>query len=158
MGAGRVISIDLAPERLNFAQQLGADATVLAGKGDTVQEVHQLTEGYGADVVIEAIGLPTTWEQAVQMVRKGGRVLEFGGCPPGTKIKVPTDILHYGEVTMLGTFHATPTHFKKALNLIATKTLNVKQLITRKMKLEHIREAFESLSTSKDDIKIAIIP
>ncbi|RLI13693.1 dehydrogenase, partial [Candidatus Bathyarchaeota archaeon] len=117
-----------------------------------------LTGGYGSDVVIEAIGLPSTWEQALKLVRKGGTVLEFGGCPPGTEIKVNTEKLHYGELTVRGSFHATPLHFRKALNLIASRTIDVRPLITRKMRLENIREAFDILMTSKKEIKIAIIP
>lgn len=157
-GAGKVISIDLVEERLNFARRLGADEAINAGKEDVIKKVWQLTSGYGADVVIEAIGLPNTWEQALKLVKKGGTVLEFGGCPPGTEIKVNTQLLHYGEVTVRGAFHATPLDFKKALNLIASKTIDVKSLITRKMALENIKEAFEILSTSKSEIKIAINP
>ena len=145
-------------ERLNFAERLGADETINAGRENVVERVRQLTEGYGADLVIEAIGLPATWEQALKLVRKGGTVLEFGGCPPGTQIQVDTELLHYGEVTALGTFHATPLHFKKALNLIASGTIDVKPLVTRKMRLEEIKKAFETLSTSKTEIKIAITP
>ena len=157
-GAGRVISIDLVEDRLNFAERLGADETVNAGKEDVVERVRELTSGYGSDVVIEAIGLPSTWEQALKLVRKGGTVLEFGGCPPGTEIKVNTEKLHYGELTVRGSFHATPLHFRKALNLIASRTIDVRPLITRKMRLENIREAFDILMTSKKEIKIAIIP
>jgi len=158
MGAEKIIIIDLVEERLNFAEKLGADETVNAGKVDAVETVRQLTRGYGADVVTEAIGLPATWEQALKLVRKGGTVLEFGGCPPGTEIKLNTELLHYGEVTVMGTFHTTPLHFGKALHLIASRTLDVRPLITRKMKLENIKEAFEILSTSKSEIKIAINP
>jgi L-iditol 2-dehydrogenase len=158
MGAEKIIIIDLVEERLDFAKKLGADETVNAGKVDAVETVRQLTRGYGADIVIEAIGLPATWEQALKLVRKGGTVLEFGGCPPGTEIKLNTELLHYGEVTVLGTFHTTPLHFRKALDLISSRTIDVRPLITRKMKLENIKEAFEILSTSKSEIKIAINP
>jgi len=157
-GAGKIISVDLVEERLNFAKKLGADEAINAGKGNVAEKVRRLTSGYGADVVIEAIGLPVTWEQALKLVRKGGTVLEFGGCPPGTEIKVDTELLHYGEVAVRGAFHATPWHFKKALNLIASKTIDVRPLVTRKMTLEEIKEAFEILSTTKSEIKIAITP
>ena len=156
IGAERTIMIDLVDERLNFAERLGADETVNAGKEDVVETVRQLTKGYGADIIIEAIGLPATWEQALKLVRKGGTVLEFGGCLPGTQIQVNTELLHYGEVTVLGTFHTTPLHFKKALNLIASGAVDVKPLVTRKMRLEEIKKAFEVLSTSKTEIKIAV--
>jgi len=158
MGAEKAIMIDLVEERLGFAEKLGADETVNAGKTDVVEIVRKLTRGYGADVVIEAIGLPATWEQALKLVRKGGTVLEFGGCPPGTEVKVNAEMLHYGEVTVMGTFHTTPLHFRKALNLIASRTIDVRPLITRKMKLDDIKEAFNILSTSKTEIKIAINP
>jgi len=158
MGASRVIISDTVEERLQLAQRIGADETVNAKQENTIEKTKRLTNGYGADVVIEAIGTPTTWEQALKMVRKGGTVLEFGGCPPGTEIKVSTEQLHYGETTILGTFHTTPAHFKKALNLIASETINVKPLITKKMKLDDIKQAFETLTTSKTDIKIAITP
>jgi L-iditol 2-dehydrogenase len=158
MGAEKVIVTDLVKERLDFAEKLGADETVNAGKLDIIEKVRQLTSGYGADVAIEAIGLPSTWEQAIRLVRKGGTVLEFGGCPPGTEIKLNAEQLHYGEMTILGSFHTTPLHFRKALNLIALRTIDVRPLITKKMKLEEIKEAFEILSTSKSEIKIAITP
>jgi len=157
-GAGKIISVDLVEKRLNFAKKLGADEIIYAGKENVVEKVRRLTSGYGADVVIEAIGLPVTWEQALKLVRKGGTVLEFGGCPPGTEIKVDTELLHYGEVAVRGAFHATPLHFKKALNLIASRTIDVRPLVTRKMTLEEIKEAFEILSTTKSEIKIAITP
>jgi L-iditol 2-dehydrogenase len=158
LGAEKVIVIDLVKERLNFAEKLGADETINAGNADVAESIRKLTKGYGADVVIEAIGLPATWEHALKLVRKGGTVLEFGGCPSGTEIKVNAEMLHYGEVTVMGAFHAMPLHFRKALNLIASRTIDVRPLITRKMKLEEIREAFEILTTSKSEIKIAINP
>lgn len=158
MGVEKAIVIDLVDERLNFAAKLGADEVINAGKADVVESVKKLTNGYGADVVIEAIGLPSTWEQAIKLARKGGTVLEFGGCPPGTEIKVNAETLHYGELTLLGAFHATPLHFRKALNLISSRTVDVRPLVTRRMKLSEIKEAFEVLATSKSEIKIAINP
>jgi len=158
LGAEKAIISDAVDERLQVAQQLGADEIINAKREDAVGMVRLLTDGYGADVVIEAVGLPTTWEQALRMVRKGGTVLEFGGCPPGTEIRVSTELLHYGETTVMGTFHATPAHFKEALNLIASRIIKVKPLITREMKLDEIIKAFEILTTSKSDLKIAIHP
>jgi L-iditol 2-dehydrogenase len=158
MGVKKAIMVDLVDERLSFAEKIGADVTVNGGREDVPARVKQLTGGYGADVVIEAIGLPATWEQALRLVRKGGTVLEFGGCPPGTEIKVNAEQLHYGETRVMGTFHTTPLHFRKALDLIASRTVDVRSLVTRRMRLEGVREALEILSTSKTEIKIAINP
>lgn len=158
LGAERIIISDLVDERLELAGKLGADEMINAKAENPVEAVKKLTKGHGADVVIEAVGLPATWEQALKMTCKGGMVLEFGGCPPGTEIKLSTDALHYGEVTVRGAFHATPTHFKRALNLIASGALDVKPLVTRRMPLCRIKEAFEILGSSKTEIKIAIQP
>ncbi len=158
IGASRVIISDFVDEKLKVARNLGADEIVNAGREDPIKRVKELTNGRGTDVVIEAVGLPQTWEQALKMVKRGGTVLEFGGCPPDTKIEVETELLHYGEVTLVGAFHATPHDFEVALSLIASGAVDVKPLITRRMRLEEINEAFEALSTSKKDIKIAIIP
>ncbi len=158
IGAGKVIMIDVVDERLRFAAKQGADETIDSRAENAAQRVRQLTGGYGADVVIEAIGLPTTWEQALQLATEGGTILEFGGCPPRTEIRLNAERLHYGELTVLGTFHTTPLHFKKALNLIASRTIDVRPLVTRRMKLEQIEEAFEMLANSKREIKIAITP
>ena len=158
MGARKAIMIDLVEERLDFAEKLGADETINGKTEDVVEKVRQLTGGYGADVAIEAIGLPATWEQALKLARKGGTILEFGGCPPGTEIRVDAEMLHYGEQTVLGAFHTTPLHFRRALDMIASRTIDVRPLVTKRMKLGEIKEAFEILSTSKTEIKIAITP
>jgi L-iditol 2-dehydrogenase len=158
MGVKNVMMVDLVDERLGFAEKVGADVTVNGGREDVPARVRELTGGYGADVVVEAIGLPATWEQALRLVRKGGTVLEFGGCPPGTEIRVNAEQLHYGETRVMGTFHATPLHFRRALDLIASRTVDVRPLVTRRMRLEDVREALEILSTSKTEIKIAISP
>lgn len=158
MGVEKAIMIDLVDERLDFAKKMGADETINSGRENAMEKVREYTSGYGADVAIEAIGVPATWEQALKLARKGGTVLEFGGCPPGTEIRLDAEQLHYGEMKVLGAFHTTPLHFRKALSLIASRTIDVRPLITRKMKLAQLKEAFNILSTSKNEIKIAIIP
>jgi L-iditol 2-dehydrogenase len=158
MGAARVAVIDIVAERLEFAMKLGADSVINSKLEDGAERVKELTSGYGADVVIEAIGLPATWEQALRLVRKGGTVLEFGGCPPGTKVNVDAEMVHYGELRVQGAFHANPLHFRKALNLIASRVIDVRPLVTGRMRLEDITCAFDVLSTSKTEIKIAIEP
>jgi len=145
-------------ERLRMAERMGVDVAINASEEDVERRVKEETNGLGADVVVEAVGLPQTWMQALKLVKRGGTVLEFGGCPPGTKIELDTELLHYGEVTMLGTFHATPEEFTKAFNLIASGQVDAKSIITRRMPLTELKKAMEILSTSKTELKIAIIP
>ncbi len=157
-GAGKVIVCGHHGNRLEVARDVGADVTVEGEEEQAIREVERSTDGLGADVVIEAIGLPATWEEALKMVGKGGKVLFFGGCPPGTEVNIGTERLHYGELTLLGAFHANPAHFSKALRLIASGMVRVKPLITRRMSLDEIGEAFRLLATSKSELKVAITP
>lgn len=158
MGASKVIIADVVDERLKAAESLGADIAVNVKHEDLTERVKSETQGYGVHVVIECVGTPQTWMQALKLVRKGGRVLMFGGCPPGAKIEIDTELLHYGEVTVLGTFHAAPQEFHQALNLISNGVVKVKPLITGTYPLNKIVEAFQTLITSKKDLKLAIKP
>jgi len=158
MGAAKVAVVDIVNDRLRFAEKLGADNVINSKSEDPAERIKELTGGYGADVVVEAIGLPATWEQALGLVRKGGTVLVFGGCPPGTEVKVSAENVHYGELRVQGAFHANPLHFRRALDMIASRVIDVRRLVTGRMQLEDIRRAFDVLSTSKTEIKIAIEP
>ena len=158
MGASKVIIADMVEERLKIAERLGADVRVNVSEEDITSRVREETEGIGADVVIEAVGLPATWQKALELVAKGGTVLEFGGCPSGTKIEVDTELLHYGEVTLMGTFHATPEEFSKAFDLISSGKVDVKPIISMEKPLEEIKEVFESILQSKKVLKVSIIP
>ena len=158
MGAKKVIIGDLVEERLKIAEKLGADVTINVSEEDITSRVREETGGLGADVVLEAVGLPTTWQKALELVAKGGTVLEFGGCPSGTKIEVDTELLHYSEVTLLGTFHATPEEFSKAFDLISSGQINVKPIISMEKPLEEIKEVFDSILQSKKVLKVSITP
>ena len=158
LGAVKVIICDLVEDRLRVARSVGADITVNVGEEDPAEVVRAETDGLGADVVIEAVGLLKTWEKAFELVRKGGTVLEFGGCPPGTEVRVSTELLHYGEVTVMGSFHATPRDFEVALSMIASRAVNARALITSRRRLRDIHEVFRSLVEEKKDLKVAIIP
>lgn len=158
MGASKVIIADVVNERLKAAEMLGADIAVNVKHEDLVGRVKGETNGYGVHVAIECVGTPQTWMQALKLVRRGGRVLMFGGCPPGARIEVDAELLHYGEVTVLGAFHATPQEFHQALKLISSGVVKVKPLITGVYPLERIIEAFQVLTTSRRDLKLAIKP
>lgn len=154
----RVIQTDLVDERLEVAKKLGADHTINAGKGEAVlQKVKALTDGRGADVAIEAVGYPQTWETTIKMTRKGGTATLFGGCEKNTAITVDTTLLHYNELTLKGVFHHTPHYIKTALTLISWGTIDTDTFITEKMPLSRIDEALQKVLNQKG-VKIALIP
>jgi L-iditol 2-dehydrogenase len=155
----RVIVVGRNPAKLDMARRFGArelvDITVAA---DPVDAVRSLTPGgRGVDVAIEAVGLPETWEQAVEMARPGGLVNLFGGCKSGTHIAIDTRRPHYDELEIIGVFHHTPQYIRTALALVASGQIDADALITHEMPLARLEEAFQ-LMTGGAALKVAIIP
>jgi len=156
-GATNVICTDLKEERLKVASEVGADAVIDASKEDQLKSIRELTNGLGADVVIEAVGLPQTWELAVEMTRKAGTTVLFGGCPSGTKITLDTERIHYGDLTIKGIFHHTPLSVKRAYELITSGMFKGRPLITDKMPLSELEQALKMMIEGRC-IKMAIMP
>ena len=100
-------------------------------------------ENRGLDFAIECVGLPEIWEQMFSIVRKGGYVHLFGGCASGTTVNIDTRRLHYDEVNIISSFHHTPKYFREALELIASKKIDVDKLITKKMDMTYAKKAIE---------------
>ncbi|MFZ3071596.1 MAG: zinc-binding dehydrogenase [Anaerolineaceae bacterium] len=144
-GAYTIIS-DLNPKRLEFAKQLGADATIEVSKvDDQVRAVRELTpDGRGVDIAIDATGLPEMWEKNLYMVRKGGTVMEFGGCKSGTTITIDTRLLHYDQITVKGLFHTTPRYVEQAFRLIERGYISEDVFVGGTYSLDHCIDALES--------------
>jgi L-iditol 2-dehydrogenase len=155
----RVIMVGKGAYRLGKAAEAGAQVVLDAARGnDVLGEVRRVSpEGRGADVTIEATGRPEVWEQAVEVTRKAGTVVLFGGCEPGTSFRVDTRRMHYEELTLLGVFHHTPRHIREALNLIAEGLVETDLLLTHRMALRSLPEAFELLSRGQA-IKVVLQP
>lgn len=155
----RVICVDKSPDRLAVARQLGAEETIEAAEGvDTIAAVRGWTpDGRGTDVVIEAVGLPALWEQALEMVRKGGDVTLFGGAPSGTSIQVDTVLLHYSQITIRGIFHHTPYTVQTAFDLLRSGRMDPEPFISGVRPLEDIVAALESHGR-QEGIKYEIRP
>ncbi|MEM2129580.1 MAG: alcohol dehydrogenase catalytic domain-containing protein [Candidatus Bathyarchaeia archaeon] len=156
-GAAKVIVTDLQAERLKIACKLGADVVIDASKEDQLSRVKEITGGLGADKVIEAVGLPQTWELAFQMTRKAGTTLFFGGCPSGAKISLDTERIHYEDLTVKGIFHHTPVSVLKAFKLISSGRFNGEPLISEEMSLSELENALIKMSKG-ECVKIAIKP
>jgi L-iditol 2-dehydrogenase len=117
---GRPILLDPHKERLARASDFGAVETILATRGPKdVERLRERTSGRGAELVIEAVGRPETWELAVEMAAPGGTVNLFGGCPGGTRFTVATARVHYEQVRLLGTHHHAPRYIALALEMLA---------------------------------------
>lgn len=157
-GATKVIMMDHFDYRLNYAKKLGADEVINNKKENAVERIEELTDGYGAEVVITAAGVPAAWELAVKIAAKGGLVNEYAGCAPDTTFTIPTGRIHYDMIKIIGTFHTTPNYVHRAWELIKTRTVDLSPIVTHRMPLKDVQKAFNLLATSKEAIKIAIIP
>lgn len=155
----RVIALGRRQTQLERAGTLGADELISTTHLENpVAAVRALTGGRGADVAIEAVGKPHTWELCVRLVRKGGTVNFFGGCASGTRVALDTNRLHYSEITLKATFHHTPETVRKAFALITEKKIRGTDYITGEAPLSRLQQVLRHMLNRNGDIKTAIIP
>lgn len=144
--------------KLEMARQFGrADQLVnLSEQTSDSTIVEQFTpSGRGFDVVIEAVGRPEVWEKTLNLVRKGGTVNCFGGCPAGSHVTFDTRRLHYDEIRIVSSFHHTPLHMQAAVNLLNTKQLDPSLLISDTYPMAKFEEALQTVESGKA-MKIAL--
>ncbi|MGB6975199.1 MAG: zinc-binding dehydrogenase [Terracidiphilus sp.] len=146
--------------QVEAAHQLGAAHVVKASTiRKAIRETRALTPGgRGVDIAIEAVGAPEAWEEAVEMVRKGGTVNFFGGCAVGTHVTLDTNRIHYSDITLRATFHHTPEICRKSLDLIAAGRFQAGAFITGHAHLYELNRVFERLMKRSTEIKTAILP
>jgi L-iditol 2-dehydrogenase len=156
----QVIAIVKYDGQVEAARQLGAAHVVQATSiRNAIRDTRALTEkNRGVDIAIEAVGLPEAWEEAVELVRKGGTVNFFGGCALGTHVTLDTNRIHYSNITLRATFHHTPAICRKALDLIAGGQFLAGAFITGHAHLYELNRVFEKLMNRNSEIKTAIVP
>ena len=155
----RVIAVGRRKSQLERAAALGVDE-LIAVEGDTnpVSAIRGLTHGRGVDIAIEAVGKPQTWQWAVDMVRRGGMVNFFGGCPNGSNVSLDTALLHYSEITCKATFHHTPAYIQKALDLVCAGHITASFFVNREEPLTNLLEVMRHLMSHNGHLKTAIVP
>jgi len=154
-----VIAIVKHDGQMEAARQLGATHVVQTTSiRKAIQETRALTGGRGVDIAIEAVGVPEAWQEAVELVRKGGTVNFFGGCAVGTHVTLDTNRIHYSDITLRATFHHTPAICRRALDLIAGGRFQAGAFITGHAHLYELNRVFEKLMNRSSEIKTAIVP
>jgi L-iditol 2-dehydrogenase len=142
--------------RLEAAQRLGAEQVIDIGDGrELVAKVHKATRTQ-FDTVLEAVGQPETWEAAVQLVRKGGTVNFFGGCPSGTKASFDTELIHYSNLTLLASFHHTPRAIRRALEFIEAGLIRAQDFVDGECPLSRLPKLFKQMAAGNHAIKTLI--
>ena len=155
----RVIAVGRRPTQLDRAAALGADDLVVASDdSNPVAAIRAMTHARGVDVAIEAVGKPSTWEWAVNMVRRGGMVNFFGGCPNDSTVNLDTALLHYSEITCKASFHHTPAYIRKALDLVCAGHITASFFVNREEPLANLLEVMRHLMSHNGHLKTAILP
>jgi L-iditol 2-dehydrogenase len=159
-GGHRVVLADLDPARLETGIRLGAATTVqVGGAGSQAYLVRARTRlGEGAEVTIDATGVPEVWRDAILSARPGGTVNLFGGCPPGTSIPLDTAHLHYLELTVMGVYHHRPATVRAALDLLSEKAFDAGLLLAaEEYPIELVEQALRRM-IRKEAIKVVVRP
>ena len=141
-GAGQIIATDLEDSRLEVARQLGADVTINARNANVAQKIQGLTDGRGADAVLEVVGHQTTVNDAIASVRKGGHVTLVGNLSP--TIEFPLQSVVTREITVQGSC-ASQGEYPECIKLLSTGAIQVEPLITAKAALKEGPEWFAKL-------------
>jgi L-iditol 2-dehydrogenase len=154
----RVIVAEPNPVRRRLAERFEPEAIIDVTAQDVIAEVQRLTDGLGADVVICANPVASTQTQAVEMSRRGGRIVLFGGLPKANPmVSLNANLIHYGEQVVLGAFSYHPSDHEEALRTLARQGVQAEKLITHIRPLSRIGEAFE-IAASGEALKVMVVP
>jgi L-iditol 2-dehydrogenase len=156
-GASRVIAVDIADTALAAALRVGATEAVNPSSQPLLEAVRNLTEGRGADVAIEAVGSAQTYAGAFELVRAGGRIIGFGGTPPGQKMSLEPNLVHYKTLRLIGVYHYLPPDYRRALTLVTSGQVKLSEVITHHLPLERIHDGVD-IYPSQDCRGLAIHP
>ena len=155
LGAGRVIAIDMVPERLELAKQFGADVVINPATDDALAIVHELTDNYGCDVYIEATGSPSGVTQGLALIRRLGRFVEFSVF--GKETSVDWSIIGDRKELDVRGVHLGPYCYPIAIDLLSRGLVTSKGIVTHGYALPQWDEAIR-VANSLDSIKVLLKP
>jgi L-iditol 2-dehydrogenase len=138
--------------RLAKARKLGASIVVDVARRDLVHAVRDAIQPE-PDVVFEAVGKPETWEAAVQVVRKGGLVNFFGGCPSGTSVSLDTARIHYSGIRTVASFHHTPRTIRRALDFIERGVIRADDFVDGECLLDELPSVLRQMTEGNRAVK-----
>jgi alcohol dehydrogenase len=150
----RIVVIDLADSRLEKARMFGADVTINNGREDVVRIVNELTDGLGADVVVEAVGVPETFELCTELVRPGGHVANVG--VHGHSVTLHLETLWTKDLTittgLVDTF-TTP----RLLQLITSGRLDATPFATHRFPLDETLAAYDTFAAAAETDALKVV-
>lgn len=157
-GAKKIILADLKEKKLKLAKKVPADIFVNSSKKSLKKIVMKETKQKGADVIIIAASSQEAQEEAVDLAAIHGRISFFGGLPNNRPvISLKSNLVHYREIEIYGSFSSSRGQFEKALNLILNRKIDTKSIISHTFPLIDIKKAVKTVERG-EAIKILIIP
>jgi len=160
-GAGKIMVVDMVDERLKMAEKLGADHVIdmreYGTSEERVAEVQRLTNGLGADVVVECVGVPVAVPEGIDMTRRGGKFVEVGHyTDPGT-VPVNPHTICFKDMDILGSWTYPPTQFGTVLELMrqSMDRLPLDEVVTKVYSVSETQKAIDDIKARKG-IKLAI--
>ena len=151
---GHIVAIDLDPSRLEQAVEFGADVAIDNGKEDAVARVLELTGGLGADVAIEAVGVPETFELCTELIRPGGRVANVG--VHGRSATLHLEKLWIRDV-LITTGLVDTTTTPKLLKLIEAGRLDPTPFVTHRFALADAEEAYDVFGAAAESKALKVV-
>jgi alcohol dehydrogenase len=151
---GKIVAIDLADSRLEKAREFGADVTINNGLEDAVERMLELTDGLGADVAVEAVGVPETFELCAELVRPGGRIANVG--VHGHPATLHLEKLWIRDVTITTGLVDTVTT-PRLLKLIAEGRLDATPFATHRFPLEETMAAYDTFAAAAETDALKVV-
>lgn len=148
-GATTIIAVDIDPRKLEKARELGATHAVNSKEKDAVEAIRELTGGFGADVVIDAVGIPATYKQAFYARDLAGRVVLVGVPDPSLKLELPLqDLFSRGGVLKSSWYgDCLPSRdFPMLVDLYQQGKLDLDAFVTERITLDKVQEGFDTMN------------
>lgn len=159
-GAANIIVVDAVPERLAFAKKLGADHVVDFSKTDPAEEIMRLTDGRGVDVAIEALGLQSTFEACLRVLRPGGTLSSLGVYSSDLTIPLGAFAAGLGDHKIITSLcPGGKERMRRLMAIIESGRVDLSAMVTHRFKLDQIEEAYDLFANQRDGVfKVAITP
>ncbi len=149
-GASRVFISDISEQRMDLAVSIDSRIEKLSAGDDQLDTLTELTKGKLADLVITAASIAKIQEQAFALAGINARVMFFGGLPSGkSQVQLDTNEIHYKQLTVAGTTRQSLRQYRRCLDIISSRRVDLRPLITSKSPVEGIGKAIEQVQSSR---------
>ena len=155
-GASRTIVSDLVDFRLLLAERYGADVIVNPESNDLTEIVKAETDGRGADVAIVTAPNLEAYKAGISACRKGGKLCVFAPTRPEKHLQISPEELFFSEVQIIPSYSTSHLETRTALQLLETRRVNVKPLITHRFELSQTAKAFRTALEDRESLKVII--